>query len=58
MVMMANLVGTEDMVKERLRAFRNAGVNTLRLATAGNTWPERTAALEEAMDLIHREATS
>ena len=58
MVMMANLVGTEDMVKERLGAFRNAGVNTLRLATAGNTWPERTAALEEAMDLIHREATS
>ena len=54
LVMMANLVGTEDMVTERLAAFSNAGVNTLRIATGGNTWKERTAALEEAMDLIQR----
>jgi hypothetical protein len=53
---MANLIGTEDMVKQRLQAFRNAGVNTLRISTGGNTWAERTAALEEAMDLIKREA--
>jgi hypothetical protein len=53
---MANLIGTEDMVKERLKAFRASGVNTLRLATGGNTWKERTAALEEAMDLVQREA--
>ena len=56
LVLMANLIGTEDMVKARLQAFRSAGVNTLRLATGGSTWPERTAALEEAMDLIKREA--
>lgn len=56
LVMMANLIGTEDMVKQRLQAFREAGVNTLRIATGGNTWAERTAALEEAMDLIKREA--
>ncbi len=54
LVLMANLIGTEDMVKDRVRAFQNAGVNTLRLSTGGETWAERTAALEEAMDLINR----
>ena len=54
MVLMANLIGTEDMVKERLKAFADSGVNTLRLSTGGTTWSERTAALEEAMDLINR----
>ncbi|MDG2277934.1 MAG: LLM class flavin-dependent oxidoreductase [Pseudomonadales bacterium] len=52
MVLMANLIGTQDMVKERLKAFEDSGVNTLRLGTGGTTWAERTAALEEAMDLI------
>lgn len=56
LVQMANLIGTEDMVKERLKAFRDSGVTTLRLGTGGNTWAERTEALEEAMDLINREA--
>ncbi len=56
LVQMANLIGTEDMVKSRLKAFRDAGVNTLRLSTGGQTWKERTAALEEAMDLVKREA--
>ncbi len=56
MVLQGNLIGTEAMVRERLKAFRDCGVNTLRLATGGSTWPERTAALEVAMDLIQREA--
>jgi len=54
LVMLANLVGTEDMVKARLAAFKQSGVNTLRISTGGQTWSERTAALEEAMDLIKR----
>jgi F420-dependent oxidoreductase-like protein len=54
MVLLTNLIGTEDMVKARLQAFADAGVNTLRISTGGETWPERTAALEEAMDLINR----
>ena len=54
LVLMANLVGTEEMVQQRLQAFANAGVNTLRIGTGGTTWPERTAALEVAMDLIKR----
>jgi len=56
LVLMGNLIGTEDMVRERLKAYRDVGVNTLRLSTGGSTWPERTAALEEAMDLIQRDA--
>lgn len=56
LVLMANLVGTEAMVADRLKAFSNAGVNTLRLSTGGETWQERTAALEEAMDLVKRTA--
>ena len=54
MVLMSSLIGTEDMVRQRLAAFHSAGVNTLRLATGGSTWMERTTALEEAMDLVRR----
>ncbi len=56
LVLKTSLIGTEDMVKERLKAYRQVGVNTLRLSTGGTTWAERTAALEAAMDLIQREA--
>ena len=52
LVLKANLIGTKDMVRERIRAFADAGVNTLRLGTGGQSWPERTAALEAAMDFI------
>jgi len=52
LVLMNDLVGTEDMVKQRVKAFADAGVNTLRVSTGGKTWPERTAALEQAIDLI------
>ena len=56
MVLMGNFIGTEDMVRERLRAYRDAGVNTISLGTAGSTWKERTASLEEAVDLVRRES--
>lgn len=58
MVLLTNLIGTEDMIRERLRAFRDAGVDTFRLGTGGVSWKERTAALEEAADLIQRETRS
>ena len=58
MVLLTNLIGTEDMIRERLKAFRDAGVNTFRLGTGGVSWKERTAALEEAVDPIQRETTS
>jgi len=52
LVLQANLIGTKDMVRARIKAFADAGVNTLRLGTGGETWSERTAALEAAMDFI------
>ena len=58
MVLLTNLIGTEDMIRDRLKAFRDAGVNTFRLGTGGESWKERTSALEEAVDLIQRETTS
>ena len=58
MVLLTNLIGTEEMIRERLGAFRDAGVNTFRLGTGGESWKERTTALEEAVDLIQRETTS
>jgi alkanesulfonate monooxygenase SsuD/methylene tetrahydromethanopterin reductase-like flavin-dependent oxidoreductase (luciferase family) len=58
MVLLTNFIGTEDMVRGRLRAFRDAGVNTVRLGTGGESWTERTAALEEAADLVLNETAS
>lgn len=36
MVLGTNLIGTEDMVRDRLRAHRKAGVNTLRIDPVGD----------------------
>ena len=58
MVLKTNLIGTPDMVRERLRAYRDAGVNTLRINTLGGNWTERTDHLAEALDFIHRETAS
>ena len=57
LITMSNFIGTQSMVEERLKAFKDAGVNTLRISTGGSTWKERTAALEEAMDSIGKAAT-
>jgi hypothetical protein len=45
------------MIKERLKAYRGAGVSTLRVSTGGKNWRERTETLAEAIDLIQREAS-
>lgn len=58
MVLKTSLIGTEDMVRERLRAYRDAGVSTLRVSTGGDNWKERTDSLAEAIDLIKRESAS
>jgi alkanesulfonate monooxygenase SsuD/methylene tetrahydromethanopterin reductase-like flavin-dependent oxidoreductase (luciferase family) len=52
MVIEGNLLGTEAMVKDRIRAFAKAGVTTLRLAPAGATLEERLATLGRAMNLV------
>ena len=58
MILKTSLIGTSDMVRERLRAYRDAGVTTMRLSTGGSNWKERTDSLAEAVDLVNSEADS
>jgi alkanesulfonate monooxygenase SsuD/methylene tetrahydromethanopterin reductase-like flavin-dependent oxidoreductase (luciferase family) len=51
-VLATTLIGTEDMVRERLRVWRDAGVDTVRLYPAGETLDERLAALGRALELV------
>ena len=48
----ANLIGTSDMVRERLRVYRDAGVTTIRAGLAGETNPDRLEALGRLVDLV------
>jgi F420-dependent oxidoreductase-like protein len=57
MVLKTSLIGTEEMVRERLRAYRDAGVTTLRLSTTGKDWRSRTESLAQALDVIGSEAS-
>jgi alkanesulfonate monooxygenase SsuD/methylene tetrahydromethanopterin reductase-like flavin-dependent oxidoreductase (luciferase family) len=57
MVLAANLLGTEEMVRARIRAYRDAGVGTLRVAPAGSTLDERLDTLGRAVQLV-REASA
>jgi hypothetical protein len=53
MVIQVNLLGTEDMVRERIRKYRDAGITTLRLAPSGHTLAERLETLGRAMGLVN-----
>jgi F420-dependent oxidoreductase-like protein len=52
MVLATTLIGTEDMVRDRLRVWREAGVDTVRLYPAGDTLAARLDTLGRALDLI------
>ncbi|MGH8991291.1 MAG: LLM class F420-dependent oxidoreductase [Acidimicrobiia bacterium] len=54
MVLATTLIGTESMVADRLRAWRDAGVTTARLYPAGDTLDERLATLGRAVELVHQ----
>lgn len=58
MVLKTNLIGTAEMVRERLRAYRDAGVSTLRLSTLGSNWKDRTDHLAEALDFVNGETAN
>ena len=51
MVLQTNLLGTEKMVAERLRVYREAGVTTLKVAPIGSDLEERINALGKVIDL-------
>jgi len=49
---LTNLLGTDDTVRERLRAYRAAGITTLRASVAGDTLGERVDALARLIALV------
>jgi F420-dependent oxidoreductase-like protein len=52
MVVRTNLLGTESMVRDRIRAYRDAGVTTLRVEPDGKTLDERLTTLARAIELL------
>jgi len=52
LVLKTNLIGTEDMVRQRLRAHRQAGVNTLQVNPDGKTLDERLATLARLVEFV------
>jgi hypothetical protein len=53
MVLQANLLGNSEMVRERIRAYKNAGVTRLRVATVGRDLREKLATLGRVMNSVH-----
>ena len=52
MILKTSLIGTREMIAERISAYRDVGVSTLRLSTGGKDWKERTGSLAEAVDFV------
>lgn len=48
----SNLLGTEETIKERLRAYRDAGIDALRVGLRGENAEERLEQLERLMGLV------
>lgn len=57
LVLAAYLIGTEDMVRDRVKACAAAGIQGLRIGPRGRTAADQIAHLEMAVDLI-RSATA
>jgi len=52
MITLTNLLGTDEMVKARIRAHKAAGVNTMRVQPEGKTVTERVETLGRFMELV------
>jgi F420-dependent oxidoreductase-like protein len=52
MVLATTLIGTEDMVRARLKTWRDTGIDTVRLYPAGDTLTARLDNLGRGIDLI------
>ncbi len=46
------MIVTEDIVRDRIRAWRDAGVTTLRIYPAGATIKERLDTLARALEIV------
>ena len=47
-----NLIGTDELITERLRRYRDAGVTTLRVGLAGRTTTAKLDDLAHLLDLV------
>lgn len=56
MVLQTNLIGTEAMVRQRVRIHRDAGVNTLRVQPEGATLEERLENLGRIAQIVKEES--
>ena len=52
MVLATTLIGTEPMVRERLRVWRDAGVDVVRMYPAGDTLDAKLDNLGRALDIV------
>ncbi len=52
LVLKTNLIGTEEMVRDRIRKYRDAGVNTLVVSPEGQTLEERVTTLAQLVELV------
>ncbi len=52
MVLQTTMIGPEDRVRERMWAWQQAGITTLRIYPAGGTLDERLTTLGRAMDIV------
>lgn len=52
LILKTSLIGTEDMIKERLRAYKEAGVTTFRLGAEGDNLQNKIDRLGTALDLV------
>ncbi len=52
MVRLTSMVGTEEMVRDRIRAYRDAGITTLRVDPHGETLAERLETLGRVIDIV------
>jgi F420-dependent oxidoreductase-like protein len=52
MVLQTSLLGTDEMVRARIRAYRNCGITTLRVDPSGNTLAERIETLGRVVELV------
>src|SRR5690348_9085146 len=52
LVLKTNLLGTEDMIRERLRVYQATGVTTLRVEPDGKTLDTRLGTLARLVDLV------
>ncbi len=55
MVLRTSLIGTEAMVRERIRKYRDAGVSILHLTPMGGSYAERLENIGRMVELIRQE---